>query len=575
MSARFPRRAPLLIPLLALPALWHLLTEGLPQEAADGALHLYRLALLEKHVEAGMLYPRWLPELVLGRGYPLFNFYGPASYYVALAFRLIGLPLASSMAMAMAALAIAGGFGAYLLARDTLRSESRWPALVSAVAYIYAPYLLSNVYMRGALAEVAAQALLPWVFWSAVRLMARRESRAVYLILLALSMGAIPVTHNITALFLPLAWLPYAAVVWWVNGRRGDDLLWTAAGVAGAIGLSAIFTVPLLLERQYLAATAVEVARGQIGEHVWTWRAFLDARVRFGYSFDPPYKLGLIQLLLAALGLIAARRRDPVWLYWIGVAVASGFLMSAWAAPLWQGSELLLIAQFPWRLLAWLSLPLALFTGAAVAAVRRPAAQAAAAVGLIALVMLAQTPVLPGLWGWPAVQTPGSVAGLSQFERDTGALGTSSTREFMPKWVESDAPGAVEPAEGAPRVAAVEAASDFGLTLRTEVALPRLARGGRARRRARHLAHDGDGPAHGRGARGEPPDHAQAGRNGRRARGRGDHRRDAAGADRVRAGAAQGATARGGAGRAARRRRRCRSCAPSRKGACAGRQRFA
>src|SRR5687768_2543607 len=93
---RFFRRLPgsrhiwiLLLP-LALPALWPFYSEGLPR-SFDGGLHLLRLALLDRSMAAGMLLPRWSPELLLGFGYPLFNFYAPGAYYVAELFQLGGL----------------------------------------------------------------------------------------------------------------------------------------------------------------------------------------------------------------------------------------------------------------------------------------------------------------------------------------------------------------------------------------------------------------------------------------------------------------------------------------------------
>ena len=48
-------------------------------------------SLLDEHLQRGMLFPRWAPELVLGYGYPVLNFYGPAAYYLAEAWHLLGL----------------------------------------------------------------------------------------------------------------------------------------------------------------------------------------------------------------------------------------------------------------------------------------------------------------------------------------------------------------------------------------------------------------------------------------------------------------------------------------------------
>ncbi len=64
---------------LSVPLLWHFYTNGLPQ-SYDGATHLLRLALLDDYIHQGMLYPRWLPELILGNGAPVFNYYAPLTY---------------------------------------------------------------------------------------------------------------------------------------------------------------------------------------------------------------------------------------------------------------------------------------------------------------------------------------------------------------------------------------------------------------------------------------------------------------------------------------------------------------
>src|SRR5260221_2248400 len=121
---------------------------------------------------SGVLYPRWLPELVLGYGYPVFNFYGPAAFFLAELLYRLGLGYYQSMMGTFSLLLIVGGYGMCLWARDVLDfAPQPWAALVAAVAYIYAPYLLTNIFVRGAIGEVGAQALLPWVFLSFRRLL--------------------------------------------------------------------------------------------------------------------------------------------------------------------------------------------------------------------------------------------------------------------------------------------------------------------------------------------------------------------------------------------------------------------
>lgn len=59
---------------LAIPALWPFYQEGLPR-SFDGGLHLLRLGVLDELIRQGTLYPRRVPGLMLGYGYPVFNFY--------------------------------------------------------------------------------------------------------------------------------------------------------------------------------------------------------------------------------------------------------------------------------------------------------------------------------------------------------------------------------------------------------------------------------------------------------------------------------------------------------------------
>ena len=310
----------------------------------------------------GVLFPRWLPELSLGHGYPAFNFYAPSTYYLAEALHLSGLDYSQALMAAFGVLVIVAGFGMFLWARDLFGPGQDWAALVAATAYMYAPYVLTNVFIRGAIAEVGAQALLPWILWSTWRLM-KAEQPANYLLPVVLSLGGLAVTHNVTLIFAPFFWLAYVLVLWWEGGRQPARLLWAGIGGLGALAVSAFFWAPMIVERQYLSGNAYKVAATYLPEHVWTWSNFLDRTFIFEYTGAPPFQLGLVQVVLAISGLMLARRRDPVWLFLVVVALVSGLGIAHWTLPLWFHSKMLLIAQFPWRLLTFMSLPLALFVG--------------------------------------------------------------------------------------------------------------------------------------------------------------------------------------------------------------------
>ncbi|MFO7634997.1 MAG: hypothetical protein R6W76_20790, partial [Caldilinea sp.] len=425
----------LFLPLLALPALLPLLTTGLTA-SADGATHLMRTALLVNHWQKGVLYPRWMPELVTGLGYPVLNYYAPGTYYLAGAVYLSGVTLANAAALTFALFVITGGLGTYFLARDLFGADNRWPALLAGGAYMYAPYLLANVYVRGAIAEVGAQAMLPWILWCGRRLLTT-DTPAAWLAPFALSLGALAVTHTVTLIIFPPFLLGYLLAVWWQQGRRRAQLGWMVAGIGAAMGLSAFFWAPLLGESSYLRqdafSTSIEIF---VPENLWRWQDFLDLHLAYEYAFDVPYQLGLVQIALAVAGLFYVRRWNLEWLYLLVATAFACLAIGAWAEPIWINNRLLLAVQFPWRLLAIVSLTLPLFTGALVWRISQPRQQAFATLALILLVVAANMPRV----GWMgALETENGampLPAIARHESITGQLGTGPTREFMPKWNE-------------------------------------------------------------------------------------------------------------------------------------------
>ncbi len=472
----------LALTILALPILRIFTVEGLPR-SIDGGLHLLRLSVLDYHLRQGMLLPRWTPSLMLGYGYPLYNFYGPGSYYLAEILHLLGMSLYAAFASAFGLLILAAGYGMFLLAddifgRDGQGRRQRWAAFVAATAYMYGPYLLINVYQRGALAETMAQALLPWIFWGVRRLCYARQPER-YLLLTSLTLGGLAITHNITLLFLPPVLLIYLGWHWRQTGFSRERFLWLAGSLLLAMGLSAFFWLPLLAERHDLADTAYAIARQiWLPGSAWRWHNFLDTHFFYQQSFFRPVRLGIVQLVLAVLGFVLARRRDGEWLFWLGVALISGALMGAWALPIWLSNDILPVAQFTWRLLSILSFPLALFVGGA-ALWHNRWAQAFSGIALVALVVVAQVPRLGWMDVFAAEGAMLSAPVFAQVEIDkgvvTGGEGNSSLQEFRPRWADESL--VLLPETVTPTAAVeirIEAANDFDLlaTVSTTVATP-------------------------------------------------------------------------------------------------------
>ncbi|MBX3012500.1 MAG: hypothetical protein KF832_13375 [Caldilineaceae bacterium] len=438
--------------LLALPALQPLFSYGLTA-SFDGRTHLLRLAALASAVADGVLLPRWLSAMQLGYGYPVFNFYPPGAYYLALVLNWLGATLYWAYAGGFVLAVVVAGAGAMMLARDLFnaptlqttsaaaRSESLWPVLVVGVAYMYAPYLLVNVYIRGSLPEALAQALLPWVLWSTRRVLILPRPLS-YLLLTAFFLGGLALTHSLTLLFTVPYLLAYLLVIWWTTGHRWSSLGWLTLALLAAMGVSAFFWLPMVVDRRYLSEAAYAMARdGWLPDNVWQWRNFLDPHLFYQYDFARPVQLGLVQLLLAVGGFLGARRWTGLWLFWLLSALMAMLAVGAWTLPLWQRYDWLAAVQFPWRLLSLVSLSFALLAGGWLARLPQGRWQGVGALVILLLLIGTQRPQFGEIDFYSPASVRLDAPLLAQAEVEKGVLTddpASSVHEFRPRWPAAD-----------------------------------------------------------------------------------------------------------------------------------------
>ena len=170
-------------------------------ESDDILVSIYRVFALQESWRQGLFYPRFAPVLGFGYGEPLFQFYPPLASYVASAFALAGGGVVDGVKITFALALALSGLGAYRLGRALL--PTRRGALLAAIVYMLAPYQLANLYVRGAMAEALALALLPWLLWAFQRLI---SVGGVYWFLGAsLGLAGLLLTHTTQSLvFLPV-----------------------------------------------------------------------------------------------------------------------------------------------------------------------------------------------------------------------------------------------------------------------------------------------------------------------------------------------------------------------------------
>jgi hypothetical protein len=468
----------------------------------DGLYHALRLYVFDHLVRQGELFPRWWPDLHLGYGYPLFNYYSPGLYWAGEIVHLAGASIYRSLQWVGALAALTGALGGCVLGWVIFRHPLA--GAVVAIAYVLSPYpFLTNLYNRSALPEAMGQALLPWVLaacWLAVR-----STGILWLLLPALALAALVLAHSLTALIgaaASLVWIGAAA--WGLGARQRWAMARGLAGVGLGLALSAFFWLPALFEQ---GAVHTELGRlGNLSYERWLFDPIhptpnpVDMAVPQPYEltlgapidlhwFYPHAPLGLsgpakpslaqaVLLCGAALALVfelagtqrqgqSARSQEPAGeacstglplpvdqasaphpFPWAVVGACTAlllvlwFLNVTWSAPVWRTVPLLATLQFPWRLWGLFSLALACAAaGMFTWLARQGRPQWLLAAVLVAFVAVNALGRRPGEGRLSQGEPPVVNASLLRAtEGDTIAAGTLSGGEFLPVSVALEQP---------------------------------------------------------------------------------------------------------------------------------------
>ena len=346
-------------------------------------LHVARLIELDVALKDGQFPPRWAPDFGWGFGMPLFHFYPPLSSYLSEAFYLIRIPAVWAIKLVFGLNFIGGFWFMYLWAKQYW---GKLGAIVSAVSFVYLPYRAVQFYVRGSLAELTAMTFLPLFFYSIDRLVKTKKTNDV--ILTAIGFAGVFLSHNVISL-LAIFFFPFY-LLWKLGAelrKRNKRLvlpvratiLAMASGILG-LGLSVFFILPAFFEKQYTVVSST-IAGGfsHYAFHFIYLRQLFDRRWAYGGSVLGPFdnisfQIGWPQVVLAAIAgftlIVAFRKKQKsLWcqLIWINISlVIAIFMMTFHSQTIWGKLPLLQMAQFPWRLLAFVGTFVAFVSGSVV-----------------------------------------------------------------------------------------------------------------------------------------------------------------------------------------------------------------
>jgi hypothetical protein len=422
-----------------------LLQPGLPR-TADGYLHLLRVVEIDQGWRDGVFYPRWAPDMAYGYGYPIFNYFAPLLYQLTEAAHVLGFGFQTAFKLVLIGSLLLAAWGTYALTRDILGARA---GILAAAAYIYAPFMLREIFVRGGYAQFLAMCIMPAALWSCHRLLTR--DHPLYLVTTPLLCGAVVLSHNISGMLF----LPFLALfgIWTiVSSGRWDKVKWAMVAFVASVTLVSLFVAPALMEAPLVKLDRLRQDYFDFRQHFLTLREILSpSPVPDSSSINPVWllNLGTVWVALDCLGLAglalgAVTRGQRRQTAFFGVMlVMSVFMALPISTSLWEHVPLLAFTQFPWRFLGTAILGAAVLAGASAylwARLPWPRLEMAMVALSLLVIVAAAFGHLYVVWP-PANLEELSPQDVVTHEVRTGILGTTSASECLPTSVVEEPSG--------------------------------------------------------------------------------------------------------------------------------------
>src|SRR3990167_1406976 len=341
--------------------------------------HIARLYLFDKSLKAGQFPVRWVDGLGFNFGYPLYNFYPPFTYMLGEIFHLASFTYIDSIKLVFFSSIFFSGVAMYIFVKELW---GRSAGTISSLFYLLVPYRALDLYVRGALAESFSFVWLPLILWSFLKLFKTGNTRYIYLS--AIFLALLMITHNL--IFLPfMIILPfYLLFLIWHSSRKLFTIYHFLFTIALAMGLSAYFWIPAILEKKYTIVDEMllqNLADFRIHfvypQQLWNWTWGFGGSAE-GLADGISFKIGKLHILVsfAVVILVLAtwiknrnKFKSPFTIYYLPFTFFILFLFSAFMTTfykkfIWDLFQPLAYLQFPWRFLTFTALFSSILAGA-------------------------------------------------------------------------------------------------------------------------------------------------------------------------------------------------------------------
>ncbi|MCR4325042.1 MAG: 6-pyruvoyl-tetrahydropterin synthase-related protein [Candidatus Curtissbacteria bacterium] len=284
---------------ISAPALKSLAQNGL-YTSHDGETHTARIAQYYLALQDFQIPPRIAPTLYSSLGSPMFVYIYPAPYFLGAAIHSLGISYQHSFKILMAFGFIFSGVFSYLWLKEIFKSQKA--ALVGAIFYIWAPYRLSLIYVRGSISELLAYTFTPLVFYSVTKL--SKKLNIKWTAITALSTALLLLSQNLVAMIiLPVVGTYILALA--ISKKSPKFFALATLSIIWAAAIASLTYLPSLLEKHYVRLE--EIIAVAYPDHFISLKQLIYSP--WGYGFDlvgvvgdqMSFQLGLAHILVLTM----------------------------------------------------------------------------------------------------------------------------------------------------------------------------------------------------------------------------------------------------------------------------------
>lgn len=336
-----------------------------------------RVFQMSQALKDGQFPVRVVKDLGYGYTYPIFNFYAPLPYYIGAIFNLMGFSALTATKIMFVIPVFIAPISLQLFVKEILNKKA---ALVASTIYTTFPYFAVNIFVRGAVGEYYAYALIPLVFLGIYKIYENTSSQTqniiAPIIITSLSFSALTISHNLSAYMSAIFILVYSTVLFFFSKMKMKFIVYLIASGLLSLLLSSFYIVPALLEMQYTNVQAQIGSTANFRDHFICLPQLWNSQWGFGGSSPTcldgfSFKLGKSNIIFSVLGLALAlyfiankkTKKTHIVVFTSLITTIAFLFTQQISSSLWESIPRIEFLQYPWRFLNYLAFSLSLLTG--------------------------------------------------------------------------------------------------------------------------------------------------------------------------------------------------------------------